>query len=93
MPDFPLGNARADRQDAEAFIRFERLKEIINEALHTSRDILAYHAIREYDEKLIAADTNIQRIVKMFFDQIGGSYERLIPRQVTVCIVHRLEMV
>ena len=68
MPDFPLGNACTDRQDSEAFILFERLKEIINKILHTPRDILAYHTIREYDEKFIAADTNIQRIGEMFFD-------------------------
>ena len=79
MPDFPLGNACTDRQNAEPPILFERLKKIINKILHAPGDILAHHAIREYDEKLIAADTNIQRIGEMFFDQLGGSYKRLIP--------------
>ena len=68
MADFALGNACADRQDTEPLILFERLKEIINERLHTPRDILAHHTVREYDEEFIAAETNIQRVVEMFFD-------------------------
>ena len=93
VTDFPLGNACADRQDFEAFILFERCKEIIHELLHPPGNILTHHAIREDNEKFIAAKTNIERIGEMFFDEIGSSYKCRIAGQMPICVIYRLEMI